>query len=213
MPVAVLLIVFLMTSHVPAKFGLVVLLHMVTFFIVAMVCHGELAHDRPSPKHLTNFYLLMSIGGVLGGLFNAFVAPIVFTFTSEYPITLVIACFLLPSMFEEKDKKIGNWTHILDVLCPLAVFFICCQLQTSAKPFERLRVFKRNADDRRTCCCLRLPVSPQPFSSYRDDIRSRIVTGDFSWLQFGLFRNRQSAVHHLFRHGPDMSFGDRFLSS
>ena len=132
MPVAVLLLAFLMTSHVPAKFGLQVLLHMVTFFIVAMVCHGELAHDRPSTKHLTGFYLIMSVGGMLGGLFNALVAPIVFTFTSEYPITLVLACFLLPSMFVEKDKQTGNWTQILDILLPLGIFFICSQMQTNA---------------------------------------------------------------------------------
>ncbi len=125
MPVAVLLIAFVMTSHVTVKSIYAVGLHMATFFIVAMVCHGELANDRPSPKHLTNFYLLMSIGGVLGGLFNAFFAPIVFTFTSEYPITLVIACFLLPSLFDEKQRRLGSWTHILDFLVPCAIFFFC----------------------------------------------------------------------------------------
>jgi hypothetical protein len=71
----------------------------------------------------------MSVGGMLGGLFNALVAPIVFTFTSEYPITLVIACFLMPSMFEEKDRELGSWTRILDFLAPLAVFFLCRFLQ------------------------------------------------------------------------------------
>jgi len=129
MPVAVLLIVFVMTSHVEIKSIYAVGLHMATFFIVAMVCHGELAADRPSPKHLTNFYLLMSIGGVLGGLFNAFFAPIVFTFTSEYPITLVIACFLLPSLFQEKKRILGSWTQILDFLVPCGIFFLCRLVQ------------------------------------------------------------------------------------
>src|SRR5207244_3534447 len=41
-------------------------LHLATFFIVAMVCHGALAQDRPAARHLTEFYLWMSIGGVLG---------------------------------------------------------------------------------------------------------------------------------------------------
>jgi hypothetical protein len=137
MPVSVLLIAFVMTSHVQVKPLWLVVLHVANFFIVAMVCHGELAHDRPSTKHLTTFYLLMSVGGMLGGLFNALVAPIVFTFTSEYPITLVIACLLLPSMFVEKDKKVGSWTNLLDFLFPLMVFFFCCQLQAYENELAR----------------------------------------------------------------------------
>ena len=131
MPVFVLLLAFLITSHVPAKFGLSLLLHMTTFFVVALVCHGELAKDRPSTKHLTHFYLLMSVGGMLGGLFNALVAPIVFTFTSEYPITLVAACFLLPNLFPE--RKAGGWTVPLDVILPAAIFFVCCMMQANAE--------------------------------------------------------------------------------
>ena len=46
-------------------------IHLVTFFLAAMVCHGELVRHRPSGEHLTTFYLAMSCGGVLGGLFNA----------------------------------------------------------------------------------------------------------------------------------------------
>src|SRR5262249_8146163 len=121
----VLLLVFVMTSHVHLSFTGKLSLHMATFFVVAMVCHGELARDRPSTKHLTTFYLIMSIGGMLGGLFNALVAPIVFTFTNEYPITLVAACFLMPPMFAEGDKKVGNWSHIFDFLLPSAVFCLC----------------------------------------------------------------------------------------
>ncbi len=129
MPVFVLLLVFLMTSHVPAKFGLQVLLHMATFFVVAMVCHGELAQDRPSTKHLTHFYLLMSVGGMLGGLFNALAAPIVFTFTSEYPITLVAACFLLPNLFP--DRQVSRSTFTWDVIAPAAIFCVCCLIQAN----------------------------------------------------------------------------------
>lgn len=130
MPVFVLLLVFLMTSHVPAKFGLQVLLHMTTFFVVALVCHGELARDRPSTRHLTHFYLLMSVGGMLGGLFNALIAPIAFTFTSEYPITLVMACFLLPNLFP--DRMSNRSTFTFDMIAPAAVFCIACLIQAHA---------------------------------------------------------------------------------
>ena len=71
-------------------------IHLVTFFVVAMMCHGELARTRPSTAYLTEFYLWISVGGVLGGLFNAIVAPLVFDTIVEYPLMLVLACFLLP---------------------------------------------------------------------------------------------------------------------
>lgn len=69
-------------------------LHLLTFFVVAMSCHGELADDRPPPRHLTEFYLLLAVGGVLGGIFNAIVAPLVFNSVLEYPLVLVFACML-----------------------------------------------------------------------------------------------------------------------
>ena len=56
-------------------FWTAVAVHLVTFFVTAMVCHGELARTRPHASRLTEFYLWMSVGGVLGGLFNALVAP------------------------------------------------------------------------------------------------------------------------------------------
>ena len=68
-------------------------LHLVTFFVIAMVCHGELARTRPEARRLTEFYLWMSLGGVLGGMFNSLVAPQIFTYVVEYPLMLVAACF------------------------------------------------------------------------------------------------------------------------
>jgi hypothetical protein len=73
-----------------------ILVHLLTLFVVAMVCHGELARRRPAPAHLTEFYLLLSLGGVLGGLFNSLVAPVLFESVLEYPLVIVLACLLLP---------------------------------------------------------------------------------------------------------------------
>jgi spermidine synthase len=70
--------------------------------LVAMVCHGELARTRPPTDRLTLFYLLMSVGGALGGLFNALIAPLLFTDIYEYEIVLVLACCILPR-FEATD--------------------------------------------------------------------------------------------------------------
>src|SRR5208337_4460172 len=58
--------------------------------------HGQLAADRPQSSRLTEFYLWMSLGGVLGGLFSALVAPLIFTSVLEYPLMMVAACLLRP---------------------------------------------------------------------------------------------------------------------
>jgi spermidine synthase len=71
--------------------------HLIAFFVIAVVCHGELARTRPSAAHLTDFYFWLSLGGVLGGLFNVLVAPAIFSTQAEYPLGLVAALFLRPS--------------------------------------------------------------------------------------------------------------------
>lgn len=78
------------------KMWLIVLLHLATFFVTAMVCHGELARSRPPAAHLTEFYIWLSMGGVLGGLLNAMVAPLVFSWVAEYPLVMAAACMLRP---------------------------------------------------------------------------------------------------------------------
>src|SRR5262245_10610496 len=91
----VLLVMFLMVSRLPERIWVTVLWPFSLLFVVALAAHGELAQDRPAPRHLTEFYLLMSIGGVLGGLFNALVAPLVFRSLIEYPLMMILACVLL----------------------------------------------------------------------------------------------------------------------
>lgn len=89
-------------------------IHFSAFFLVAMVCHGELARLKPNVSQLTEFYLMMSIGGVVGGAFNSLVAPIAFNSILEYPLMLVAACFALPSAAELlntlKEKAMGRQT-------------------------------------------------------------------------------------------------------
>jgi len=72
-------------------------LHVLAFFFAVMVCHGELAKIRPHTRHLTRYYLIMSFAGMLGGMFNTFVAPFVFNGIYEYPLMIVAALMLRPS--------------------------------------------------------------------------------------------------------------------
>ncbi|MGZ3278184.1 MAG: spermidine synthase [Caulobacteraceae bacterium] len=66
------------------------------FFFTALVCHHALAHRRPAPARLTDYYLSLSLGGVIGGAFNAFLAPVIFNAVWEYPIVLGLACLARP---------------------------------------------------------------------------------------------------------------------
>ena len=70
--------------------GLLVL-NVVAFFVITMVCHGELSRSRPPAQHLTAFYMWMSAGGVIGGIFAGLVAPNVFSWVLEYPLLIVAA--------------------------------------------------------------------------------------------------------------------------
>jgi SAM-dependent methyltransferase len=70
--------------------------HLSCFFLTALVCHGVLAARRPAHDHLTLFYLCLSIGGVIGGCFNALLAPVIFKTVVEYPLVLTLACLARP---------------------------------------------------------------------------------------------------------------------
>jgi hypothetical protein len=80
--------------------------HLVTFFCVSLACHTRLADRRPDVLHLTEFYLWLSFGGMLGGVFNSLVAPNVFSTIVEYPLVLAIASALHRSSPLRRDRAI-----------------------------------------------------------------------------------------------------------
>jgi hypothetical protein len=94
LPLIVLPLVMILFTQAAQPALLIVPVHLAGFFVLALVCHFELARSRPSTRHLTEFYLWMSVGGLVGGLFNTLVAPLVFARIAEYPIALAVACML-----------------------------------------------------------------------------------------------------------------------
>ena len=94
LPIGALALAYQMCAGLSEPAWLVMGVHLGVFFIAAMVCHARLAADRPEPEHLTEFYLWMSLGGVLGGLFNTLLAPLIFNSVVEYPLALMAACWL-----------------------------------------------------------------------------------------------------------------------
>ena len=84
----------LLSAALALPLSVQLILYMLVLFTVCMVCHGELARSKPSPRYLTAFYLTIAAGGVLGGVFVALVAPHIFTEFLEYPVGLSLACLL-----------------------------------------------------------------------------------------------------------------------
>ena len=58
-------------------------------FLICMVCHGELVKSKPQPKYLTSFYLFISLGGALGGLFVALICPLIFKSHFELALAMI----------------------------------------------------------------------------------------------------------------------------
>ena len=83
--------------------------YLAALFATCMVCHGELARSRPSPRRLTAFYLTISAGGALGGVFAAMVAPRIFTEYTEYLIGLSAAC-VLGFLGWMRSGALAQWT-------------------------------------------------------------------------------------------------------
>jgi hypothetical protein len=125
MPLFTLMLVYVKAGGLKPAIGPEILLNLITFFLAALVCHGELARRRPPPRYLTNFYLFMSLGGVLGGAFNALIAPLVFKGVAEYPIAIVLACLLLPSLTPGKPTWISKlferrWAGVVGIVGDVA---------------------------------------------------------------------------------------------
>ena len=95
MPLALMILVALFAWREPI--GLFLPLHLLVFFVIALMCHGELVRHRPGVESLTEFYLFLSLGGVMGGAFVALGAPVLFNTVFEYPLSLALAAALLPS--------------------------------------------------------------------------------------------------------------------
>src|SRR5262249_22162937 len=92
-----------------------------------MACHGELARTRPAAKYLTGFYVALSFGGMLGGLFAGLLAPFTFSWVAEYPILIALAALCRPS---DDERLAGFIKRDLLLLVALAVVLIAPSFAT-----------------------------------------------------------------------------------
>lgn len=115
-PLASILLVIVVAGKSNEPTWLVVGVHVVSFFLLALICHGELAKRKPDASQLTSYYLWMSFGGVLGGSFNSIVAPVVFKYMGlvEYPLGL-IASLLVLGIAGGSLRKGSDWVFAVGV--------------------------------------------------------------------------------------------------
>ena len=112
LPLPTALVFAQMLGVVSLPLPVTLLSQLLVLFFAGVLAHGRLAEERPVPERLTEFYFLLSLGGVLGGALNALVAPLVFDSVLEYPLVLVLALAL----------RRGARGRFVDLVPVLAVF-------------------------------------------------------------------------------------------
>lgn len=127
MPLLAMVLVMLILTQWSLPTWASVCLHLLFFFVAAFVCHTQLANDRPSAERLTEFYLWLSVGGMLGGVFNSLLAPVVFNTIAEYPVAIVLALLLRPKLNVSTENARTRW---MDFALPAMVAVLTVTLAT-----------------------------------------------------------------------------------
>jgi hypothetical protein len=118
LPPAAVFLLFVVLNNADNLAWLQIGLHLIFFFVAALVWHMRLARDRPSSGRLTEFYFCLSLGGALGGLFNGLLAPVLFHSVVEYRLAIVLACILWPASSESFPASRSFWRGLI---FPLAI--------------------------------------------------------------------------------------------
>ncbi|MBV6410535.1 MAG: fused MFS/spermidine synthase [Burkholderiales bacterium] len=135
---------------VPAMIALIT----AALFVFCMVCHGELVRRKPHPRHLTLFYLMLSIGGALGGMFVGLLAPAVFNAYFELPIGLFLCALLAVVVLWQPARPLWR-VMLLVALCgygwrlaDVSKEFVDGYIVTVRNFYSQLRVSERDDGDR-----------------------------------------------------------------
>lgn len=111
-------VAFAQSPYYPVLFAS---LGLVLLFVIATALHTELFQRRPDPAQLTTFYLAMSVGGVVGGIFCAIAAPLMFDWAYEHPILILLAAALITtrSLFAFAGNllaRMGRWAPVIGLV-------------------------------------------------------------------------------------------------
>lgn len=123
--VPVLAGMILLSKFFVFNFLLAISVHLLFFFAAALMFHDRLYATRPSATRLTNFYLWMSFGGVLGGIFAGLLAPYLFSSILEYPILVSLVMLVHPAIRNATQDQLKSQAlpTALLALAAIAIFY------------------------------------------------------------------------------------------
>lgn len=197
------------------------ILHITWFFLTALMCHQVLFSHRPDRRYLTQFYLVVSLGGFLGGVFNALVAPALFPDIWEYPLMVILALWLRPSISELTQAATGFILRL-----GLATFFMAAGIYLLAYTDMNPGSLQQQLKTPETRALLLFTVLLSTLAAY--SMRSKAVVGIVASILFigyisakssdvvvykgrsffGVYTVQQrkdkqdpSIVYHVFKHG------------
>jgi hypothetical protein len=207
LPLLLLPLVLFLVLRIGGPIGLVIPMHLAVFFLAAMVCHRALAEDRPDPAHLTEFYLLIATGGVLGSLFNTLAAPLLFTGIVEYPAVLVMVCMLRrPVETATVGKKWQVAAPILAVVSTIAILLFTAGVDSLSVRFGLLGI--------PTFFCLSLSRTRLPFavaigsillaSALQPDELGRVLHAERTFFGTYKVRLEPDGTHRTLTHGTTL---------
>lgn len=114
------ILLFMLSGFIFLKIPMIII-HLLTFYMCALLCHSELAHSKPSAAHLTEYFLIISLGGVLGGIFNALIAPQIFLSPFEYSLSLGAIAFIVWAGFAKFPVIRGKFNAAQDQARPIKI--------------------------------------------------------------------------------------------
>src|ERR1043165_4797243 len=130
-PSALLLLGAFVILSPPISVWVTISLHLLVFFLAALVSHQRLAQSRPPVRKLREYYLWIAVGGVLGGIFNALLAPLLLSTPLEYPAAIILALLVRPVTVQEQKTK--SWWRIT---FPTFIFVLTFGLALVVPRFE-----------------------------------------------------------------------------
>lgn len=117
------ILLFMLSGFIFLKIPMIIV-HLVAFYMCALLCHGELAQSKPSAAHLTEYFLIISFGGVLGGIFNALIAPKIFLSPMEYSLSLGAIGFIVWAGFNNFPAIRNKFNATQDTKRPVKILLM-----------------------------------------------------------------------------------------
>lgn len=184
---------FQRTLNLPDRMRVTITVSSLALFVCCMVCHGEMVRLKPPSRYLTGFYLMVSAGGAVGGLFAGLLAPNLFNANYEFPIGLTATAILATYMLlrDRSSWLRRGWGEAVGVAIILSVVSYVSYVGT--KTVDTIRGYR--AIGRNFYGLLRVIDVGQPpeEDSYRELLHGRIDHG----IQMLTPKYRRSAVEYF----------------